>query len=373
MWTKSLMNTDLLISRLDEIEQQITLLRHKPCQCERNLEVKIRHFGGGEHYVRQCNQCGRQKGGALKAPDALTELDGQPARAFDPALEEEYNRELTIRHQKLSLLSREKIQLLSALNGGVDPLYVEQEKKYREAFQKLSEHLDTFIESFDIDKTLLALSQQQRRIKKVKQEHAELNPSLFSSETELKAWMVNLFKSDFYIYQEVTGVHVTEGINVRIDYVFYPRAHLVEEGFEPAPFGIEVKYLSQEKSFAHKAGRSVWQAISYNDCEFSLKDRKFNLKFCLLFSNLSFSNEREVLALYSDHSDDKSMKWAGMLNVANHAKVGVLKITGKREKVKGWSISFAGGLYFSCHLDKDGNRYKRVNENMVNKVRVGSF
>lgn len=367
------MSTDFSISRIDEIDRQIALLRHEPCQCERYLEVKIRHFGGGEHYVRQCNQCGRQKGGALKAINALDELHGQTPRTFDPAIEEKYYSELTLRNKKVSQLSREKIQLLSGLNGGTDPLYIEQEKKYREAFQKLSAHLDAFMESFTIDKTLFALSQQERRIKKEKRGNGEKASSLFSSETELKAWMFDFMKDDFYIYQEVSGIHVTEGVKVRIDYVLYPRSHLIEQGFEPAPFGIEVKYLNQEKNFAHKASRGIWQAISYNDCEFSLKDRKFSLKFCLLFSNLSFSHEREILELHSDHTDGKSMKWLGILNVANHAKVGVLKITGKREKIKGWSISFAGGIYFRCQLDKDGKHFKRVNANMVNKVRIGNF
>uniref|UniRef100_UPI001C2FDB2B hypothetical protein n=1 Tax=Pantoea sp. GbtcB22 TaxID=2824767 RepID=UPI001C2FDB2B len=88
-------------------------------------------------------------------------------------------------------------------------------------------------------------------------------------------------KNDFHIYQEVVGTHVTVGLKVRIDYVIYPKAHLLNHGVEPAPFGIEVKYLNQEKDFAHKARRGIWQSISYNDCEFSINNKKFRVKFCL--------------------------------------------------------------------------------------------
>lgn len=367
------MDKDFTLSRIEEIDRQIALLSYKPCQCEFYLEIKIREFGGGEHYVRQCNQCGSQKGGALKATEALDELKGQSPHTFDPTIEEKYDSKSQIRSQTLSHLSHERVQLLSSSNEGVESIYLEQENKYREAYQVLSEHLDAFIQSFDIDRTLFALSQQELRLKKEKRENTEKDLSLFSTEIELKAWIFNLLNNDFHIYPEVIGTHITEGLKVRIDYILYPKAHLIEQGFEPEPFGIEVKYLTQAKDFSHKASRGIWQAISYNDCEFSIKDKKFRLKFCLLFSNLSFSDERKLLELHSYHSDEKSMKWTGMLNVANHAKVGVLKIIGKKERVRGWSISFAGGTYFSCHIDKNEISYNLSNTNTINKIRVGNF
>ncbi|WP_406639041.1 hypothetical protein [Pectobacterium brasiliense] len=67
------------------------------------------------------------------------------------------------------------------------------------------------------------------------------------------------------------------------------------------------------------------------------------------------------------------MKWVGILNVANHAKVGVLKVIGKRERVKGWSMSFAGGVYFNCRIDRNERIYKLSNSNTINKIRVGNF
>lgn len=367
------MDKNFTLSRIEEIDRQIALLSYKPCQCELYLEIKIREFGGGEHYVRQCNQCGSQKGGALKATEALDELKGLSPHSFDPTIEEKYENESQIRIQTLSRLSRERVQLLSSSNEGVEFTPLEQENKYREAYQALSEYIDTFIQSFDIDRTLFALSQQEIRIKKENRDNIKKDLSLFSTEKELKEWVFKLLINDFHIYPEVTGTHITESLKVRIDYVLYPKAHLIEQGFEPAPFGIEVKYLTQAKDFSHKASRGIWQAISYNDCEFSIKDKKFRLKFCLLFSNLSFSDERKLLELHSDHTDGKSMKWTGMLNVANHAKIGVLKIIGKKERVRGWSISFTGGTYFNCHIDKNEISYKLSNTNTINKIRVGNF
>jgi len=364
------MNKDFIIARIEDIDREMALLLYKPCECDLHLEIKIRVFGGGEHYVRQCNNCGRQKGGALKAIEALDELKGQSPLIFDPVIEEKYNIESQIRIKKLSLLSHEKIQLLY---GETTSIYSEQEKKYHEAYQTLSGHIDSFIQDFDMDKALFALYQQEIRIKKEERESSKKFSSLFSSEIELKEWMFNLLKCDFHIYREVTGVHMTENLKVRIDYVLYPKKHLVRQGFEPVPFGVEVKYLNQEKDFAHKASRSIWQSITYNDCEFSINEKKFSLKFCLLFSNLSFSDEVNILKLNSSHADEKYMKWVGMLNVANHAKVGLLNIIGERERAKGWSMNFAGGVYFSCRIDKHEKSYKLSNANTISKIRVGNF
>ncbi|TKK20885.1 hypothetical protein EcCFBP13530_10215 [Enterobacter cancerogenus] len=367
------MNKDFIASRIDEIDNEMALLRYQPCQCELYLEIKVREFGGGVHYVRQCNQCGTQKGGALKANEALCELNGESPKPFDPIIAERYDNESFNRNQKLTKLSQERFKLIANFDEKAESFYLTEQNKFKEAYQLLSEHIDSFKESFDIDKALIALYRQEMRLKKEKQETLSENTSLFSSEPELKAWMSNFFKNDFYIYPEVTGIHNTEKVKVRIDYVLFPRKHLVDSGFEAMPFGIEVKYFNQVKDFAHKASRGVWQAISYNDCEFSLQGRNFKLKFCLLFSNLSFSNERETLEIYSDHFDGKVMKWMGMLNVANHAKVGVLKVIGKKDRVKGWTISFAGGNYFNCSINNNESIYKLSNANTINKVRIGNF
>lgn len=367
------MSTDSALLRMEEIERQIALLHYEPCQCESYLELKIRAFGGSEHYVRQCNNCGHQKGGALKATDALAELNGQSPRIFDPEISDKYYGESSARNQKYSSLITEKHLLQAELNGLPEPAHIDQQNKYSESYEQLSEQVDAFVQNLDVEYALQALHQQERRLKKIQKDEASQRLSQFSTESELKSWMVNFLQNDFHIYHEVSGIHIAEKLKVRIDYVLYPKKHLVDQGFERAPFGIEVKYLNQEENFAHKASRAVWQAISYNDCEFSINDKKFNLKFCLLFSNLSFTDERRILDLYSDHKDGKDMKWTGMLNVANHAKVGVLKVIGKKDRAKGWSMSFAGGNYFNCHLNKDGNTYKLSNPNTINKVRVGNF
>ncbi|WP_217550627.1 hypothetical protein [Pantoea sp. GbtcB22] len=338
------MNNEFVTKRIIEIDEELELLIYNPCNCDLNLEIKILAFGGGEHYVRQCNNCGRQKGGALKFADASSELNGRIPNTFDPTIEERYIDESQKRSQRFSLLHRKRSHLLYGVSTALHSQNIE---KYREAYRSLSEDIDNIIDLLGVDKTLLALNQQIKRIKKERKELSENLAPVFSSEDDLKTWMINTLKNDFHIYQEVVGTHVTEGLKVRIDYVIYPKAHLLNHGFEPAPFGIEVKYLNQEKDFAHKASRGIWQSISYNDCEFSINNKKFRLKFCLLFSNISFINETEILKLNSDHVDEKYMKWVGMLNVANHAKVGALKITGTKDRVKGWSMQFAGGVYFS--------------------------
>lgn len=364
------MNNEIITKRILEIDKELESLTYIPCDCDLNLEIKIRTFGGGEHYVRQCNKCGRQKGGALKSADASNELNGRIPNLFDPALEEKHWAESQKKSQRYSLLHRERYRLLY---GESLPIHSENLEKYREAYQSLSTDIDEVIHSLGVDKTLTALKQQIQRIKQEKKGSSENLPPVFSSEDGLKTWMFDTLKNDFYIYPEVVGTHITEGLKVRIDYVLYPKPHLVEHGFEAAAFGIEVKYLNQEKDFAHKASRGIWQSISYNDCEFSINKKRFRLKFCLLFSNLSFRNEAEILELNSDHVDEKHMKWIGMLNVANHANVGTLNITGTNEKVIGWSMRFAGGVYFSYRKNKNEVTYRLSNPNTINKVRIGNF
>ncbi|AQQ00774.1 hypothetical protein B0W48_13725 [Pseudoalteromonas aliena] len=56
------MDANLLIEELVEIKNKRESLENAratgPCNCEMHKEIKTREFGGGIHYVYQCNQCG---------------------------------------------------------------------------------------------------------------------------------------------------------------------------------------------------------------------------------------------------------------------------------------------------------------------------
>ena len=169
------------------------------------------------------------------------------------------------------------------------------------------------------------------------------------------------------------GVHLAENVNVRIDFILYPKPHLVEEGFVEEPFGVEVKYFKQEDGFTHKTSRGIWQTISYNDCQFTLNGQQFKTKFCLLFSNLSFSSESALIKNLGHEWENDQIEWKGMLHVANHARVGTLAIRGDKTSLTGWGINFAGGTYFVRGPHHDGRQYRLSNVDMINKIRIGNF
>ena len=55
-----------LSHRLEELrierESHNNLPELKPHNCDDHKELRIRHFGGGKHYVYQCQVCGWQRG-----------------------------------------------------------------------------------------------------------------------------------------------------------------------------------------------------------------------------------------------------------------------------------------------------------------------
>ena len=87
----------------------------------------------------------------------------------------------------------------------------------------------------------------------------------------------------------------------------------------------------------------------------------------MLFSNLSFENEVKLLNEY-DHDI-----WRAMIRVANHARVGQLKIRGTKNNFLGWNIVFSDSTYFSCRKVNDDFEYRKSKGDLIHKIRVGSF
>ncbi|MFP3458515.1 hypothetical protein R0J89_19900, partial [Psychrobacter sp. SIMBA_152] len=81
------------IEKLVEIKKKRESLENAratgPCNCEMHKEIKTREFGGGTHYVYQCNKLGEQRGGSLKKIDAIKMLNGKKPKVFDSNIEEE--------------------------------------------------------------------------------------------------------------------------------------------------------------------------------------------------------------------------------------------------------------------------------------------
>lgn len=123
----------------------------------------------------------------------------------------------------------------------------------------------------------------------------------------------------------------------------------------------------------------MWQTISYNDCEFTVDGKHVRPKFCMIFSNLCFNDEHEILfdirfaKNNGDNYENDKIAYSALLHLANHARVGSLQIKGKRDDFRGWEFRFAGGRYFSSNLTSEGSIYHKSNEKLINNHRVGYF
>lgn len=271
-------------------------------------------------------------------------------------------------------MESEERYLLSLIQGWAPRVSENTEQNTKlKVDEKISTYLLELEDEFTQEQIIQSLISLTVERKKKIRAQAAASTDRFTSEKELKHWFQAHMSTDFHIYGEVWGVHLSENVNVRIDYILYPKPHLIEQGFEQEPFGVEVKYFKQEDKFTHKTSRGVWQTISYNDCLFNLKGREFKTKFCLLFSNLSFSEEAALIKNLGYEWEDDQSEWRGMIHVANHAGVGTISIDGNKVNLSGWRMHFAGGTYFSRTTYNGDSSYKLSNANMINKVRVGNF
>lgn len=259
-----------------------------------------------------------------------------------------------------SFLEKSKIAT-ERLQKYINDFYSELEEKYNLSHRAIRREL-----------SILKVRATDKIIKEAKEKE---KLSLFSDEPEIKSWFKEYFREDFYIESEVPGLHISENQNVKIDYILYPRQHLIDNGFIDECFGVEVKYIDPESSsLAKKANKAIWQTISYNDCKFNLKNGKqIKPKFCMVFSNLSFD---EVDNLYKEFVHTNNYRtWFYYLLLSNHANVGELRVKGLRVEPTGWTFKFGNsGAYFNRSINNTNQvSYTLQNENLVHKKRIGNF
>lgn len=359
---------------IEELEQKKSelLKEFDTCStCTHSLCIRIRKFSTGHlHHVQQCTVCGRQMGGPLSKAKAAEILAGTEAATFDDEIEPT---RCQAKARLLNLINR----ITNVIAKRQDPVGIAMDA---EATQKSSERKQVVEEA--IEKAIEAAGQAyvweyilphvikrtQSLAAKFKEEPKAFQR--FTSEPQLKSWLETRIEADFEVFKEVPGVHITENVGVKIDYVLLPKQHLINEGFLPGPVGLEVKYLPQESSFASRASRFVWQAVSYTDCTFNLPDGPARLHRVLLFSNMSFVDEYSLLkGITPSVYENEKAKWTALLELANHANVGNLVIHGGRENYRGWKIKFASGTYFS----RFGDECSLHNAQLFNKIRIGNF
>lgn len=322
---------------------------------------------GAVHIVRQCRRCGRQVGSALgkKALGAAGQL-GLPD--FDPAIEERY-------HQLALQAFAPANSLAPASSDPIAPEVAARMKLELEARESLAALCGRLIEDISPSQLADALGAKAIELRRaVYNANLAITPR-FADEPALKRWLVDHLAEDFELTPEVAGRHLAEGVRVEIDFMAFPKPHLIDAGFVPRHFGIEVKHINQEDGFSRKASRALWQTVSYTDSEFEIGTSLVKPTFAMLFSNLSFEAERLLLRNFGSQRENDLVLWRGLLQLANHANVGTLDIRGTATDWRGWAMRFStGGTYFSRrHSRSVLPVYRKSNGHLVDKVRVGNF
>ena len=365
---------DIYAFAAEELEQKKAELLeefHASHTCTDKLSTRVRKFSTGHlHHVQQCTVCGRQIGGPLSKAKAAELLAGTEGLSFDDEIEPTRHR---ARMQLLDLINRLTKEILKRQDPVGTAMDAEATQKSLERKQAVEDAIEKAVEA--VGQTYMwrhilphIVERTQSLAAKFKEEPKAFQR--FKSEEELKSWLDTWIGADFEVFKEVPGIHMTESVGVKIDYVLQPRQHLIGAGFLPGPVGLEVKYLPQEGSFSSRASRFVWQAVSYTDCQFNLPGGIARLPRVLLFSNMSFEDEYSLLKGVSPSVyENEKAKWTALLEIANHANVGNLAMYGGRDNRMGWKIKFAAGTYFSRFRDE----LTMHNAQLFNKIRIGNF
>lgn len=367
------------MDELEELEarfaQASRQLIDSACGCSATLHaVRRRTFANGSHHhVLQCRNCGEQRGSPLRAKDAEARLAGETAQEFDLAIAQTY-----AEHRGSIVTEFKELQaLVTERRGGWAALIAadraEEHAKMERIQALVAQCAADVAAEIGEQKTADVLASQAIALRKNLRDALFDATPRFTSEAELKTWAVAHLSEDFELHPEVAGRHVAEGVRVIIDYLAYPKPHLLAHGFAPVHFGIEVKYLGQADGFSHKAARGLWQTVSYTDSEFYLDGATIRPKFALLFSNISFESEHQLLNRLGMELENDRALWSGLLQLANHANVGTLEIKGPRDAWKGWKMAFSGGTYFYRNNYMGKREYGVSNKRMIEKVRVGNF
>jgi len=191
-------------------------------------------------------------------------------------------------------------------------------------------------------------------------------------EQELKDKFRSIAKNDFEILSDVRGSYLLQEKEVVLDFMLYPKLHLLESGFEQAWFGVEVKHFDN-LHVTGKMSRFLWQCITYAQSVFQVKGKAERPAFVLGFSNVdkildelcrdkNKFTEKEICREYRS-------QWTGMVRIAGLAHVGFFNETlpTRYKPLGGWNITFSSSSYFRLV----NGQYKKLNYNIF-KENIGN-
>ena len=152
-------------------------------------------------------------------------------------------------------------------------------------------------------------------------------------EAPLRAQVRAAMEADFFVYEEVPGVHKHGGERIRYDVVLVPRPHLLERGFDDGCVIVEVKYFNRDNGIKH-GGRlrdMLWQCVVYSFSELHLPEREI---------------ERPLFVLYFIGGDGVDPQYEELFTNLRHfvsrGGVGRLELHPKY----GWAMMYGANHYF---------------------------
>ena len=176
---------------------------------------------------------------------------------------------------------------------------------------------------------------------------------LTTDEDGLKSIIEASLGDDFILKREVWGFHLLERRKIRIDFLAYPKEHLIENKFEPLWFGIEVKSPFVKKEPQKNVLDFAKQAIDYTESEYD----GIIPNFAVLFPSM----------YHFFHAHDRlTEEFKNFLyyfrSFIQRMKVGTLHVPSPGE----WAIRFGSQRYYST-------KYGRGNvKNIGTKRHIGS-
>lgn len=294
---------------------------------QHSTDLRRRVFGNGSvHFVQQCVRCGEQVGGPVKRPS-------HEPHDFDFSIKERRNNVLAT----LTALRLERARV-----GGPEVCTVLAPfDTRRRAQESVDFDLERHAKEFGEEAALQLYMQRIWTRMEARRQKLAGETDRFCSERELHSWVKTYLSEDFILHHEVQGRHLAEKSGVRIDFIAYPKQHLIEAGYDDSPFGIEVKFIDPLNGFTRQASRGFWQTITYTDSEFGVGNQIVRPRYAILLSNLAFDAERALL------KPDDVQQWRAFINLAHHARTWRLEIRGTKSKFEGWTVMCSSNAYFS--------------------------
>lgn len=185
-------------------------------------------------------------------------------------------------------------------------------------------------------------------VKNLKKEYFLLN------EDSLKEILINCLSNDFIIKKEVPGYHLLELKKVRIDFLLFPKQHMIDKKFEPVWFGCEVKSPAVKKKPQTNIMNLAKQCIDYTESKFI----DIIPSFVVMFPGMPYFFHAQN-AMTTEYKNFLYL----FKSFIQRFNVGTLDIISPGE----WSIRFGSQKYYSTKTDR-GNV-----KNLGTKRKIGSI